>query len=117
MPWSTGQTRHASRSEGKRPEGVRHRFSGLHSGGQVTHRYLTLSKERVRVFHYDADADCAMRTDETTFESFVTGRTNAMTAFLRGQVDFEGKTILVEALRALFPGPRAQDDAKRNNAA
>lgn len=80
----------------------------LRSGPHIDHWYLTFGKE-VLVARSDADADCVMRTDEKTFEAFVTGRTNAMSAFLRGEVKVEGRTILVEALQALFPGPQERD--------
>ena len=89
----------------------------LRRGAQTDHWYLTLGKDGIDVSHSDADADCVMRTDEKTFESFVTGRTNAMSAFLRGEAEVEGKTILVEALQALFPGPQEHEGQSRDTAA
>jgi putative sterol carrier protein len=54
-----------------------------------------------------------MRSDAATFDALVTGRLDAMTAYLRGQIEAEGQIGMLEALQMLI---RDQAAGSRENA-
>ena len=60
--------------------------------------------------------DCAVRASREMFDGFVTGRLNAMTAFLRGEVELDGDPTLLMRLGRLFPGPQDATAAPRTGA-
>jgi len=51
---------------------------------------------------------CAVRVRRELFDDFVTGRVNAMAAFLRCEVEVEGDPVLLLHVGRLFPGPPDQ---------
>jgi hypothetical protein len=65
----------------------------------------------------DAGApDCVVRASREMFDGFVTGRLNAMTAFLRGEIELDGDPNLLMRLGRLFPGPQDATAAPREGA-
>lgn len=77
----------------------------LISGRRVDHWVVAVDRGDISVSHGNADADCVIRTDRSTFEGMVAGRVNAVAAFLRGEVQMEGDVELMVFFRRMFPGP------------
>jgi putative sterol carrier protein len=76
------------------------------TGGQRTSRWLiTISKGDVDVSRRNAKADCVVRADRRLFDGIASGEVNAMVAFLRGALEFEGNRWLMLPFQKLFPGP------------
>ena len=93
----------------------------LHDGDHVDHIHLDVRDGRIVVqstHGHDEHAsdqpgasECVVRVPRPLFDDFVTGRANAMTAFLRCEVDVEGDPVLLLRLGRLFPGPPHQHGA------
>jgi hypothetical protein len=82
--------------------------------GEVDHWMLAIERGKVRVSRENAAADCSLRADTGLIESILTGRTNALAAYLRGAVDATGSTEMLVHLRRIFPAAvpaRAGSDA------
>ena len=62
------------------------------------HDALPISRRNVR-------ADCVVSADKALFDDIVTGKTHAVAAALRDELNLEGDVRLVVALQRLFPGP------------
>ena len=87
----------------------------LSDGDRVDHIHLDVSDGRIVVGRtHDSEAhpvdeqttpECIVRVPRELFDDFVTGRANAMTAFLRCEVEVEGDPVLLMRLGRLFPGP------------
>ena len=94
-----------------RPDPMRHlsgsiRFDLRHDGG--IGRYLvTIDDGSVSVSRRNAPADCVVRTDEQMFEALARGEANAITAYLRGDIELDGPPALLLAFQRLLPGPHA----------
>jgi putative sterol carrier protein len=71
---------------------------------RVDHWLMVVDHGHIRVSRESAPADCTMRAHVDLFEKVVTGRANAMTAYLRGAADATGNTELLVYLRRIFPG-------------
>lgn len=73
-----------------------------------TQRWLvTLEEGNVSVSHRNVSADCVVRADRKVFDALVRGETNAMAAFLRGDVKAEGDPELLLVLQRVFGAPAA----------
>jgi hypothetical protein len=80
-----------------------------HDGG--VRRYLvTIDDGRASVSRRNAKADCVARMDEDMFEALASGRANAITAALRGDIELDGPAALLLAFQRLFPGPQAKPE-------
>jgi putative sterol carrier protein len=74
--------------------------------GKRTRRWcVEIDKGDVLVEAGGGDADCVVRADRKVFERLVTGRTNAVAAVLRGEIDVEGDWKLLVAVKRLMAGP------------
>jgi len=82
-------------------------------GRRTEHWYITLKKGDVAVSHKNADANTVVRLDKATLDALVTGRANATTAVLRGELEFEGDLGLVMSFQRLFPAPPKSVYARR----
>ena len=67
--------------------------------------YLELHKGKVNVSRRDDPAECVVRAEPQIFDQVARGQTNAMAAFLRNDVMFEGDPTLIVLLQKLFPWP------------
>lgn len=79
----------------------------LVDGDAVEHRCVTMRDGEIAVSHKKARADAVVRLDKATFDGMASGRTNAMAAFLRGELEVEGDVGLVLLFQRLFPSPPA----------
>lgn len=74
--------------------------------GRVTRqRQIDIDRGDVRITHDDTPADCVVHTSRALFDDIVTGRSNAMTAMLRGALAVEGDPELLVLVQRIFPGP------------
>ena len=81
------------------------RFDVLH--GKRTDRWcLRIDKGDLEVTTGEAEADAVISVDRTVFNAIVSGETNAMAAFLRGEMTMSGEPELLVTVQRLFPGPR-----------
>jgi len=80
------------------------RFDATHAGS-VRHWYVTVDGGGVEVTDSADDADCVVGADRTVLEELVTGRRNAMSSLLRGQLTLSGDPDVLVRLQRLFPGP------------
>jgi predicted lipid carrier protein YhbT len=97
-----------------RPDALRHvsgsiRFDLRHDGG-ITRYLVTIDDGHLSVSRRNGAADCVARMDAETFEALASGRANAMTSFLRGDIEIEGPSALMLAFQRLFPGPRSTSE-------
>lgn len=84
----------------------------LKENGRTARWFVRMDKGAVFVSHKDADADCILQTDKASFDRIVTGRSNAMTAVLRGTLAFEGDPLFLVLFGRLFGGSRPALDAR-----
>ena len=77
----------------------------LRSGKETEHWVLAIDRGRVCVSREKADADAVIHADRELFELLVTGKANALSSLLRGQIVIEGNPELLIMLQRLFPGP------------
>ncbi len=76
--------------------------------GRRTRRWLvTIDGRTIAVTPGAADADCVVRADRAVFERLVSGRSNAVAAVLRGDLQIEGDWRKLVLMQRLFPGPAA----------
>lgn len=95
-------------------EPVLHAASGtvrfdLRDGGKVERWFVAIERGTVSVTRKRAQADCVVTTERGLFDRIVSGRANAMTAFLRGLIGLEGDPELLLLFQRLFPGPVRQE--------
>jgi putative sterol carrier protein len=77
------------------------------TNGKTTKRwFIALDHCDIAVSQKTGKADCTARMPEALFKDIVSGRENAMAAFLRGAVAVEGDPELLILLQRLFPGPQ-----------
>jgi SCP-2 sterol transfer family len=80
------------------------RFDIVH--GKRTDRWcLHIDKGNLGITTGEADADAVITADGTVFNAIVSGETNAMAAFLRGEMIESGEPELLVTVQRLFPGP------------
>jgi putative sterol carrier protein len=75
--------------------------------GSRTQRWLlTVKKGDLTVSRRNAVADLVIRCDRTLAERLFTGKANAMSAVLRGELAVEGSAELLVLVQRLLPRPR-----------
>ena len=75
----------------------------LKGAGQPVRWIVQIDRGDVIVSHKNGHADCILQADKATFDRVVTGRTNAMAAFLRGSLSYEGDAMLMVLFQRLLP--------------
>lgn len=76
--------------------------------GRHTRQWVvSVDKGRLEVIPGGSDAACVIRAEKGVFDRLVTGRSNAIAAVLRGDLQIDGDWRLVVRMQRLFPGPRA----------
>jgi putative sterol carrier protein len=75
-------------------------------GGKGTESWLlALDRGDVAVSRGQEEADATVRTTRKLFGRILTGEANALTAFMRGDLQVEGDPTILVSLQRLFPGP------------
>jgi putative sterol carrier protein len=77
----------------------------LTDGKRTTRWLITIRKGDVDVSRRNAKADCVVRGERGLFDRIASGEMNALVAFLRGALEFEGNRWLMLPFQRLFPGP------------
>jgi putative sterol carrier protein len=81
------------------------RFDLRDSGKRIARWLVAVENGTVTVSRRNAKADCIVRSDKAVFDRVASGEQNAMAAFLRGAIEFEGDGALLLAFQRLFPAP------------
>ena len=76
-------------------------------GGKTQRWLVTVKKGDVQVSRRNAAADLVIRCDRSLADRLVTGKANAMSAVLRGELTVEGSADLLVLIQRLLPRPRA----------
>jgi len=77
--------------------------------GRRTQRwFLTVKRGDLAVSRRNAAADLVIRCDRALAERLFTGKANAMSAVLRGELAVEGSAELLVLVQRLLPRPRAR---------
>jgi putative sterol carrier protein len=84
----------------------------LTSGKKVERWLVTINRGDVVVSRRNSAADCVIRCERAQFERILAGRTNAMAAMLRGEIELEGDLGLMATFQRLLPGPQRSSDAR-----
>jgi putative sterol carrier protein len=85
--------------------------------GRKTDRWLVaVVKGDLAVSRRNLRADCVISADKALFDGIASGKTNALTALLRGALRLEGDVELMTLFQRLFPGP-ARSRKRRPTAA
>jgi putative sterol carrier protein len=77
----------------------------LDRDGRTERWFLALRRGKVSVSRRRTPYDCTIHTSGALFDAMVSGRANAMTALLRGEVEVDGNPELLVLLQRLFPSP------------
>jgi putative sterol carrier protein len=75
-------------------------------GGQTQRWLLSVKKGNLEVSRRNAAADAVIRCDRTLAERLFTGKANAMSAVLRGELEVEGSAELLVLVQRFLPRPR-----------
>ena len=81
------------------------RFDLRDAGERSACWLVALDSGKVTVSPRNAKADCIVRADRAVFDRVASGEQNAMAAFLRGAIEFEGDGGLLLSFQRLFPAP------------
>ena len=76
-------------------------------GGRTNRWLLTVKNGDVQVSRKSAPADIVIRCERELAERLFTGKANAMSAVLRGELTVEGSADLLVLIQRLLPRPRA----------
>jgi putative sterol carrier protein len=77
----------------------------LERDGRTERWFLDARRGQVNVSRKRVPYDCTVRTTGALFDGLVTGKVNAMTALLRGEIEVDGNPELLVLVQRLFPGP------------
>lgn len=67
----------------------------------------------VEVSRTESDVDGVLRADRPLFDRVVSGEANVLSAWLRGEVTYEGSLELLTQVGRMLPGPPGQAGAVR----
>ena len=88
------------------------RFDIADDGRDVDHWLVRIDDGAIDVTHADGDADSVIRSERAAFDEVAAGRTNAMSATLRGALVLEGDPRLLVRVQRLFPAPVGMPESK-----
>jgi putative sterol carrier protein len=74
-------------------------------GDLTDHWLVRIHDGAIEVTHADGEADSVIRSEKAAFDEVAAGRTNAMSATLRGALVMEGDPRLLVRVQRLFPAP------------
>jgi putative sterol carrier protein len=78
------------------------------------HWLVTFDEGAVTAVESRAPADCIVTTDKATLAWIIEGRTNEMSALLRGLLTVEGRGILVALFRSILQGAAVESHEASN---
>ena len=70
---------------------------------------VTVNRGAVSVSQGDSPADCEVRGPTTLLDAIVSGTTNALAAYLRGELILDGDLELIALFQRLLPSPPRLD--------
>jgi putative sterol carrier protein len=73
--------------------------------GRTERWFVAIDDGTVKVSKRNQAADSTLRVDKQLFDRIVTGKANAVTAMLRGEMSLEGDWNLLVVFQRLFPSP------------
>jgi len=79
----------------------------LTKGNRTEHFFVAIKKGDISVSSASDEADCVVHADREMFDGFATGESNAMTAFLRREITFDGDPQLLVLFQRIFQGPQS----------
>jgi putative sterol carrier protein len=79
----------------------------------VDHWTVSIDDGAISLAHRKLGADCVATMDEETFNSIASGRSNAIAAALRGDIELSGDAAILLAFQRMFPGPPV-DERRRS---
>jgi putative sterol carrier protein len=79
----------------------------LKKGNRTEHFFVAIKKGDLSVTSANDQADCVVHADRAMFDGFATGESNAMTAFLRREITFDGDPQLLVLFQRIFNGPQS----------
>jgi predicted lipid carrier protein YhbT len=85
----------------------------IDQGGRNDPWAVTVHDGQISVEHQHRDADCVVQLDAELLARMATGRSNAMTALLRGDMMVTGDVQLLVLLERLLPGPAGAHGPRR----
>ena len=87
----------------------------LDRNGRAEHWFLEIRRGTFALSRGAGAADCVVRGTADVMDDIASGRTNALTAMLRGELSLEGDRRLIVRVQRLFPEPigRRTTDSSR----
>ncbi|HEY4190793.1 MAG TPA: SCP2 sterol-binding domain-containing protein [Candidatus Limnocylindrales bacterium] len=80
--------------------------------GAMDQWLVRLDEGSIVVTHGDGEADSIIRSERAAFDEVASGRTNAMSATLRGALVLDGDPRLLVRIQRLFPAPTGMPVSK-----
>jgi putative sterol carrier protein len=77
----------------------------LRDGKSSERWHVVVEKGDLSVSRKNTPADCVLSMDKTLFETLASGRSNAVAAVLREEIEVEGDVRVLVAFQRLLPGP------------
>ena len=87
----------------------------LERDGRADSWFLEIRRGAISLSRGSGPADCVIRGPAAVLDDIATGRANALTAMLRGDISLEGDRRLLVRVQRLFPSPtgRRTTDSSR----
>ncbi len=85
----------------------------IHVADRVEHRAIIVHRGQISVAGEVDDPDCVVDMDKQLLDLMASGRANAMTALLRGDMMASGDVRLLVLLERLLPGPAGAHGPRR----
>ncbi len=89
------------------------RFDVDQGGGQTVQWTVAVHSGHITVEQHGGDADCVVQLGADLLGQMASGRANAMTALLRGDMMVSGDVQLLVLLERLLPGPAGAHGPRR----
>jgi hypothetical protein len=83
----------------------------LVDGSEISSWWVALDDGAIDVSRVEGGSDCIVRTTPESFEKLAAGRTGALAATLRGELEIEGDPRLLVRFQRLFPAPTGMPTA------
>jgi putative sterol carrier protein len=77
----------------------------VEENGRRERWFVAIDDGTIKVSKRNQSADSTVRLEKSLFDRIVTGKANAVTAMLRGEVEVDGDWNLLIVFQRLFPSP------------